>query len=288
MKRSFFTYIYAAIEIITHTYPEITRVFEDSVDACEDLFNYSFDLPKPSEMLVQALFRSNINYLIGSYMALIQTIPSFALSGMRNVFEGIIRGYYYQCNEEAACASYLYVLSQNEAGVGVEDLDVDIMKGVIDQIENVELKRLCQKVIDKEQFSEEDKKLIGNLDDPSRHFKHNIGKLYTKSLQKEMKCVWRWLSRYNHAGIRGRYRDLHIEEENLPIYGSELLSLLRLLAGNIIMYLEVIDHNQKDVKFLGDILDLTEHLPKNWPNKKEYQGKFTYINSDAINKLLDS
>ncbi len=287
MKRSFFTYIYAAIEMITHAFPEYTTVFENSADACEDLYDYSFGVPKPSEMLVQILFRSNLNYLIGSYMALIQTIPSFALSGMRNVFEGIIRGYYYQCNEEAACASYLYMITQNEDGIGVENIDVEIMGGVVDQIEDVELKGLCQKVINKEQFSKEDKKLISDFDDPSRHFKNNIGKLYTKSVQKEMNCVWRELSRFNHAGIRGRFRDLHLEEERLPTYGRDLLSALLLLAGNVIMYLEVIDPKQKDVKFLGDILDLTEHIPKNWPNKKKYQGKFTYTSSEAINTLFD-
>lgn len=287
MTRSFFTYMYAAAAMILRNFPVLTSVLEDSVDACEDLFDYSFGVPKPSEMLVQILFRSNLNYLIGSYKALLQTIPSFALSGMRNVFEGTVRGYYYQCNEEAACASYLYMITQDEAGIGIEDTDVDIMRGVINQIQDAELKKLCQKVIDKEEFSKADKKLISDLDDPSRHFKHNIGKLYTKSVQKEMDFVWRELSRFNHAGIRGRLRDLHLEKEMLPGYGRDLLSLLLLLAGNVIMYLEVIDPNQKDVGFLGDILDLTEHIPKNWPNKKKCQGKFTFTSTEAINKLLD-
>lgn len=101
-----------------------------------------------------------------------------------------------------------------------------------------------------------------------------------------MNLVWRELSRFNHAGIRGRFRDLHLEKEILPGYGVDLLSLLLLLAGNILMYLEVIDPNQKDVEFLGDILDLTEHIPKNWPNKKKYHGKFTLTSSEAINKLF--
>jgi hypothetical protein len=238
-------------------------------------------------MLTQMLFRSNLNYLIGSYKALLQTIPSFAYSGMRNVFEGIVRGYYYQCKEEADCGSYLYMITHGEEDSSTYDAqDVRIMKGVIDQIQEAELKQLCEKVIKKEDFTEEEKRAISDYDKPSRDIKHNIGKLYTKSVQKEMEDVWSELSRYSHAGFRGRFRDLHLEEEMIPSYGRDFLSLLLLQAGNTIMYLEVIDPTKKDVGFLERNFTLVGHIPKNTPNKKEYKGRFSLTSSEAINKQL--
>lgn len=287
MVRSFFTYMDAATARLLKVYPELTSTFEEGADASESLFSYQFNVPKPSEMLTQMLFRSNLNYLIGSYKALLQTIPSFAYSGMRNVFEGIVRGYYYQCKEEAACASYLYMITHGEeTAPSFDDQDVRIMKGVIDHVQDEELKQLCENVIKKQVFTEEERRVISEYDKPSRDIKQNIGKLYTKSVQNDMEAIWSELSRYTHAGFRGRFRDLHLEDDMIPSYGRDLFSLLLLQAGNTIMYLEVIDTTKKDLSFLGKNLALVGHIPKNWPNKEEYNGLFTLTSSEAINKML--
>ena len=192
MKRSFFAFMDAAELTLFRKYPDHTDMFERVADNCESLFKHSIPDPTPSELLVQMLFRINLNYLIGAYKATLQTINSFAFSGMRNVFEGIVRGYYYLGNEEAAIASYLYMCTDGgKKAPSFEDLDVDIMKRIIGQVQDVELKQLCDKVLKKKVFSEEDITAVSKLDESSRKIKHNIGKLYARARRKHTHWVYR-------------------------------------------------------------------------------------------------
>jgi hypothetical protein len=107
MQRSFFTFMDTAELTLFRAYPDHTDVFERVSDKCESLFRYVIPNAYPSKLLVQMLFRVNLNSLIGAYKATLQTIPSLAFSGIRTNFEGIIRGYYYLVNQEAAITSYL-------------------------------------------------------------------------------------------------------------------------------------------------------------------------------------
>lgn len=287
MGRSFFPYMDQAAAMILKKYPNLTRAFENCADASVELLGYDFGVPKPSELMVQFLYRSNMNYLIGAYKALIQTIPSFAYSGMRNGFEGILRGYYYQSFEDAACASYLYMVTHGEpGGPGLDDQDVAIMKEIIDSVQDEKLKKLCEKVIKKETFSEDEKKAISEHDKPSREVKHTIGKLYTKSVQNDMKGIWRELSRFSHAGVRGRYRDLHLEGKAIDGYEKDLRSLLLLLAANNIMYLEVIDPKGMDLSSLVRVLATIKAFPKYTPNKQDLPDLFKFSTPEAFDDML--
>ena len=287
MKRSFFAFMDTAELTLFREYPDHTDIFERVVDNCESLFMYSIPDPTPSELLVQMLFRINLNYLIGAYKATLQTINSFAFSGMRNVFEGIVRGYYYLGNEEAAIASYLYMCTDGGKKAPIfKDLDVDIMKRIIVQVQDVELKQLCDKILKKEVFSEEDIKAVSKLDESSRKIKHNIGKLYTKSIQKNMRDIWSEFSRYSHSGFKARYEDLQLPQSRIPIYESHFTSLLLLLAANILMYLEVVEFSKVDARFLGGLFRLIEYYPEYFPNKVKYKGRFKLTSQQAIDRLL--
>lgn len=237
--------------------------------------------------MAQSLFRINLNYLIGAYKATLQAIPSFAYCGMRNVFEGIVRGYYYLVNEEAAIASYLYMSTHGgDNAPEFEDMDVNIMKGAIGQVQDAELKPLCEKVLKKEVYSESDIALISKLDESSRKIKHNIGKLYTSRVQTNMKAIWSEFSRYCHSGFRLRYEDLQLPLSRIPVYENHLTSLLLLLTANILMYLEVVDHRKVNASFLGEVFRLIEYYPKYFPNKVKYQGCFKLTSQQAIDRLL--
>ncbi|MHA1973240.1 MAG: hypothetical protein ACTSW1_09615 [Candidatus Hodarchaeales archaeon] len=287
LKNSFFSFMDEAELRLIRAYPEHTDVFERAADACKPLFGYEITEQKPSTLLVQALFRINLNYLIGSYKAFLQAIPSFAYSGMRNVFEGIIRGYYYMVNEESATASYLYISTQGgKKSPIIEEIDIEIMKRVLDQIKDDQLIRLCTKIIGKESFSKDDIITVTNFDKPSRSIKQNISKLYTKSVQKNLRSIWSEFSRFSHSGFKTRYEDLQLPENRIPIYGKHFLSLLLLLSANILMYLEVVDPTMIDTQFLGEIFRLTEYYPVYYPNKNEYQNRFTFTSQQAIDKLI--
>jgi hypothetical protein len=287
MKRSFFAFMDAAELTLIRNYPEHTDVFERAADECETLFNYTLSDPKHSELLVQSLFRINLNYLIGAYKATLQAIPSFAYCGMRNIFEGTVRGYYYLVNEEAAIASYLYMSTHGaENAPGFDDVDVNIMKGAIDQVQDAKLKQLCEKVLKKEGFSEDDKAAVSKLDESSRKIKHNIGKLYTSRVQTNMNAIWSEFSRYCHSGFRLRYEDLQLPKSRIPVYESHLTSLLLLLTANALMYLEIVDHTKIDASFLGEVFRLIEYYPEYFPNKDKYQGCFKLTSQQAIDRLL--
>ena len=287
MENSFFAFMDEAELRLVHAYPEHTDVFERAVDGCKPLFGYSISDPKPSLLLVQSLFRINLNYLIGAYKAMLQAIPSFSYSGMRAVFEGVIRGYFYLVNEDSAIASYLYM----STGGGIkapeiEELDIEIMKRVIDQVQDAELRHLCDKMMAKESFSSEDLKVINKLDEPSRKIKNNIGKLYTSKVQKELRSIWSALSRFSHSGFKWRYEDLQLPEDRVPIYKTHFDNLLFLLAANTLMYLEVVELTKVDAKFLGEVFRLLEHYPIFFPNKNGFQRYFKLTSQEAIDQLL--
>ncbi|MBN2335482.1 hypothetical protein JXL21_07965, partial [Candidatus Bathyarchaeota archaeon] len=100
------------------------------------------DTFKTSEILATIYTRSNLNYLIGSYFSIRNCLPSFSMMGMRAVIEYIVRGYYYLCNEDFACISYLYILSQTNE-VEMDEKNILTLQKTMPFLNNPEISDMC-------------------------------------------------------------------------------------------------------------------------------------------------
>ena len=289
MSKYLFYYIDNTAAGLLRQFPKETSLFENGVDTARTLIE-EYDSPAvytPSQLLVKILFRSNLNYLIGSYKMLLNTIPSFAYMGMRVALESIVRGYYYLCNEDAACISYFYILNEME-DIGPDEVDFNILTQIKGIIKNNFVIQLCEKTLSEEPLTEDEKNDINNLDKTSRSFKKVIRKVYTNSRQNDMRHLFSLLSRYSHAGIRGRYRDLALQPDHFPSYKRDLDTLLLLFSANVLMYLETIDLTDIDVEYLYSIFTHLNAYPWLTPNKKKYESVFKFNTADNFKNRFKS
>ena len=245
------------------------------------------DTLKTSEVLATIYTRANLNYLIGSYFSSKNCLPSFSMMGMRAVIEYLVRGYYYLCNEDFACISYLYILAQSDE-VEMDEKSILTLQESMPFLNDPDTINMCDEIIQERDAYKFDKNKINEMDKNSRSYKKLINEIYTSARQKRLREIWSGLSRYSHAGTLGRFKDINYEESDRGFYQNNIDTLLFLLSSNIIFFIEAFwNYIDKNPLYVESIFKILDNYPAIFtPNKTIYKDKFKLSTPDNYKKYF--
>lgn len=287
MNPTFFDYLIIFNEFFMNEFNLETSLFEKNVNHFRLMYEDTTSTRIPKELQPSKIFaaintRTNLNYLIGSYHSLSNGLPSYSLMGMRVVLESITRGYYYLCEENSACVSYLYILNQMK-DVPIDSKDIIILKSIIKNVDHPDIVKIAETNLKNERLSDAEMRELNKLDKSSREFKLIINKIYTKTRQKKLRQIWAVLSRYAHGGTLGRYKDLSYRDEDRGYYQELLNTLLLLLSGNIIFFIESFyPYIILKSKYFVSIFEYLNSYPMFTPNKSKYSDSFNFNSAELF------
>lgn len=245
------------------------------------------DTLKTSEVLATIYTRANMNYLIGSYLSIRNCLPSFSMMGMRAVIEYLVRGYYYLCNEDFACISYIYILAQSDE-VEMDKKSILTLQESMPFLNDPDIINICDEIIQERDDYKFDKNKINEMDKNSRSYRKVIDKIYTNARQKRMREIWSELSRYSHAGIMGRFKDINYRDSDRDFYQNNIDTLLFLLSSNVIFFIEAFwEYIDNEPLYVESIVKTLANYPAIFtPNKTIYKDKFRLSTSDNYKKYF--